>query len=61
MGGYPLEDPVWKKDGIIQNRHKELQFPNIKKSDKGNYSCTMKNEFGNDTANIYVEVSGGKI
>ena len=58
MGGYPLENPVWKKDGreLSSTSKATLHFPNIDLSDKGNYSCTMSNELGIATANIYLDI-----
>ena len=37
MGGYPLENPVWKKDGreLSSTSKATLHFPNIDLSDKG--------------------------
>ena len=56
MGGWPLENPVWKKDGIELSSKDTLHFPNIDVSDKGNYSCTKSNKLGNATADIYLDV-----
>ena len=57
MGGYPLENPVWKKDGIELSSKNTLYFPNIDMSHKGNYSCTMSNDLGSATADIYLDVN----
>ena len=57
MGGYPLDNPVWKKDGEELSSKNTLHFPNIDLSNEGNYSCTMSNDLGNATADIYLDVN----
>ena len=63
MGGYPLDDYATWKDGNgnpVESVLGELKFENTKVDDKGIYTCTMKNDLGNDTAKINLNVMSGK-
>ena len=44
MGGYPLEEAVWKKDGTtLLSKNGNLKFENVEIKNSGNYTCTIKN------------------
>jgi len=58
MGGYPLKDATWKDSNgnSIQSVLGELKFENTEKKHTGIYTCNMKNDFGNATAKINLNV-----
>ena len=44
MGGYPLEEAVWKKDGTtLLSKNGCLKLENVQIENSGNYTCTIKN------------------
>ena len=53
MGGYPLEEAVWKKDGTtLLSKNGNLKFENVQIKNSGNYTCTIKNATSSIAFNV---------
>ena len=57
MGGYPLEEAIWKNGkNTLQSKNGRITFEPVKLIDSGNYTCTIENA----TANVNLKVTQGE-
>ena len=57
MGGYPLEEAIWKQgENRLLSKNGRVSFEPVKFEDSGKYTCTIENA----TANVNLKVANGE-